>query len=73
MREGPPFPINLRTKSQEFISQILPLEKEGRKNRKGERVHGRRGRLCSGAKEREGEGEGIFMPTNSRTKRLNYP
>ena len=33
-REGPPFPFNLRTKSQESILQILLL---GRKNREEER------------------------------------
>ena len=48
-------------------------EKRRGRRRTGEAVLG----LCAsqGKRERERErvGEGIFMPTNSRTKRLNYP
>ena len=48
-------------------------EEEKRKGRRrtGEAVLG----LCAsqGKRERERAGVGIFMPTNSRTKRLNYP
>ena len=60
-REGPPFPINLSTKSQEFILQNLPLEKRREEQRGGEEgaweMRGRWSGLL-GAR-REGERRGV--------------
>ena len=36
-REGPPFPINLGTKTQNPMVQLLLLEKTGREQREGQR------------------------------------
>ena len=61
--------------SQKSILQNLTLEKKGRKKRGREGdARERQCLVCAPAREkRERVGEGIFMPTNSRTKRLNYP
>ena len=70
------FPDQFHTRvSKIHIPKILTLErKEGRWRRRRRRL-GERGRLLLDARRRARErvGEGIFMPTNSRTKRLNYP
>jgi len=57
----------------------IPREEKGGGKEEGEETHGR-GSTWSvhqpgeeRERERECVGEGIFMPTNSRTKRLNYP
>ena len=75
MREGPPFPINLRTRVSKIHTPNLTLEKKGRKKRGREGdARERQCLVCAPAREkRERVGEGIFMPTNSRTKRQNYP
>jgi len=69
------FPDQFYTRvSKIHIPKILTLErKEGRGRRR--RRQGERGQLLLDARRRARErvGEGIFMPTNSRTKRLNYP
>jgi len=72
------FPNQIQYKVSKIHSPNHTLEK-----RKGGREEGRegareRGEPCvlsrqKGERARERVGEGIFMPTNSRTKRLNYP
>ena len=74
---GPPFWINFNTKSQKSMAKTsIPREEKGggRKRGRGARAGGGQ-RLDSSQKERKRErvGEGISMPTNSITKRLNYP
>ena len=70
------FPDQFHTRvSKIHIPKILTLErKEGRGRRRRRRL-GEGGWLLLDARRRARErvGEGIFMPTNSRTKRLNYP
>ena len=74
-RDEPHFPINLRTRVSKIHTPNLTLEKKGRKKRGREGdARERQCLVCAPAREkRERVGEGIFMPTNSRTKRLNYP
>ena len=72
------FPNQIQYKVSKIHSPNPTLE-----NGKGGREEGRggareRGEACvlswkKREEERERVGEGIFMPTNSRTKRQNYP
>ena len=48
-REGPPFPINLSTKTQNPMVQLLLLEKRGRQQREGQRGPLEEMRVVSGS------------------------
>ena len=48
-REGPPFPINLSTKTQNSMVQLLLLEKRGREQREGQRGRLEEMRVASGS------------------------
>ena len=48
-REGPPFPINLSTKTQNPMVQLLLLEKRGREQREGQRGRLEEMRVASGS------------------------
>ena len=58
MREGPPFPINLRTRVSKIHTPNLTLEKKGRKKRGREGdARERQCLVCAPAREKEREGE----------------
>ena len=67
-REGPPFPINLSTKTQNPMVQLLLLEKRGREQRDGQRGRLEEMRVASGSLA-PGASECcpplFFNPTNS--------
>ena len=69
------FPIQSQYKVSKIHGSNPTLEKREWKNRKGERKRRTGGKgAAPGLGEREERvGERIFMPTNSITKRLNYP
>ena len=77
-REGPPFPVNSHTKTQQSMAKIPNSREEREGTGRRRRAPGGRWRLAvqaQGKRERERErgGEGVFNPNNSQPKRLNYP
>ena len=78
-REGPPFPVNSRTKTQQSMAKIPNSreEKRGTGRRGAPGKGGSASVLAQGAKEKERARKrgvrGYLTPNNSQPKRLNYP